>query len=323
MPEPGENIYSWSTTALDNGTADSAIAWPEGQTRASVNNSARGMMAALAKDRNLQNGTIVTTGTANAQAFASGALVPYTTVPTGMRVLLKIGAALTNTAAVTLNMDGIGAVAIKTKKGFDLSSGELYAGTYVEFVYNGTNWILLREPAELVLVAPPVIIITPVPAVEFTEGIDDSYEAYLFTLTDIVAGTDSVNLSMQVSEDEGVTWKAGATDYVYAINVGLDNATSGQFGATYSAVNWTNASVSSDPTKALSGTLRMFKPAGTTAYKKFQYDSIFFGSGGRFGRWVGGGAYKGTTNAINGVKFLMSSGDIASGEIRLYGLTGA
>src|SRR5262245_29547669 len=113
---PGENITDWSVTAANNGSADSLINWREGQTRASVNNSARGMMAALAKDRNLKNGSITTAGTANAQTFISG--VGYTgTVPTGLRVLLKIGPGLTNDDVVTINMDGIGAKSVKNLHG--------------------------------------------------------------------------------------------------------------------------------------------------------------------------------------------------------------
>src|SRR5262245_24121946 len=97
---PGENLMDWSVTAANNGTADSLIAWPEHQARASVNDSARSMMAAHAKSRDLNNGSITTSGAANAQTFTSG--IGYTgVVPTGLRVLLKIG--FTNTDAATLN----------------------------------------------------------------------------------------------------------------------------------------------------------------------------------------------------------------------------
>jgi len=139
---PGENIQDWSTAAANNGTADSAINWAEGQPRNTVNNSARSMMAAIAKDRNLQNSSIVTGGSANAQTFFSG--LNYTApIPTGLRVLLKIGPSLTNTAAVTLEMDGLGPVAIKDQLGADLAAGAIVADTRVEFIYSGTNWILL------------------------------------------------------------------------------------------------------------------------------------------------------------------------------------
>src|SRR5262245_63226745 len=145
MPSPGEDYQSWSVTATSNGNADPLINWQEHQTRASVNNSSRSQMAAHAKNRNLLNGSIVTTGTANAQAFLSG--LTYTSIPTGLIVKLKIGSGLTNDASATLNMDGIGAVLIKTDTGDNLKGGELIANAYTDFLYNGTNWIFLYSRA--------------------------------------------------------------------------------------------------------------------------------------------------------------------------------
>jgi hypothetical protein len=141
MPSPGEDIQSWSVTAADNGSADPLINWVEGQTRASVNNSSRSEMAAHAKHRNLLNGSIVTTGTGNAQAFLSG--LNYTSAPTGLTARLKVGGGLTNDASITLNMDGIGDVLVKTATGDNLKGGEFVADGYVDLLYNGTNWVFL------------------------------------------------------------------------------------------------------------------------------------------------------------------------------------
>src|SRR5262245_42814970 len=138
---PGEDYQSWSPTAASNGNIDALINWQEGQTRASVNNSSRSELAAHAKNRNLLNGSIVTTGTVNAQAFLSG--VTYTTVPTGLIVKLRVGSGLTNTGSMTLNMDGIGAVLVKLSNGVNLMGGEVPANCYVDLLYNGTNWIYL------------------------------------------------------------------------------------------------------------------------------------------------------------------------------------
>lgn len=148
MPSPGEDYQSWLVNAVNNGNADPLINWVEFQTRASVNNSSRSELAAHAKNRNLLNGSIVTTGAPNAQAFISG--VGYTSIPTGLQVKLKIGSGLTNTSSTTLNMDGIGDVLIKTA--FDdrvLLGRELIAGSYADLMYNGTNWIFLYSHAFL------------------------------------------------------------------------------------------------------------------------------------------------------------------------------
>lgn len=134
---PGEDYQSWSVTAADNANSDTSINWQEGQARASVNNSSRSELAAHAKNRNLLNGSIVTGGSPNAQTFT--APVPYTVVPTGLRVLLKIG--VTNTGPATLNMNGIGDVVIKDYMSRDLVAGVLHGDTYAEFIYNGTYWV--------------------------------------------------------------------------------------------------------------------------------------------------------------------------------------
>src|SRR5262245_3890390 len=138
---PGEDYQSWSVTAASHDNIDSLINWQQRQTRDSVNDSSRSELAAHAKNRNLLNGSIVTTGTANAQAFLSG--VTYTSVPTGLLARLKVGPGLTNTGQMTLNMDGIRAVAVKTADGIDALGGEFTADGYVDLLYNGTNWIFL------------------------------------------------------------------------------------------------------------------------------------------------------------------------------------
>lgn len=137
----GEDIQSWSKTAANNGTADTSIDWQEHQQRKTVNNSARSEMAAHAKNRDLQNGSIVTTGTANAQAFLSG--VGYTAMPPRLLVKLKVGVGLTNNGVMTLNMDGLGAIEVKTDNGDRMRGSEFIAGGYVDLLWDGTNWIFL------------------------------------------------------------------------------------------------------------------------------------------------------------------------------------
>ena len=139
---PGEDIQSWSITAINNGTADPLCNWVEGQARASVNDSARSVMAALAKWRDLRNGSITTGGTPNAQTFTEP--VGYTSVPTGLRVTLRIGPGLTNTGSVSLNMNGTGAVVVGKPQGGTLAPGDLVAFAYCDFIHNGVNWVLLQ-----------------------------------------------------------------------------------------------------------------------------------------------------------------------------------
>src|SRR5215471_11115730 len=150
MPSPGEDYQAWSKTAADNGTADPTIDWHEGQTRASVNNSSRSELAAHAKNRDLLNGSIVTTGTPNVQNFLSG--VSYTAMPLRLVCRLKVGGGLTNTGPMSLNMDGTGTIQVVTMAGAALRGGEFVDGQFVDLVYNGANWVLLNT-----VIANPIL----------------------------------------------------------------------------------------------------------------------------------------------------------------------
>lgn len=137
---PGEDIYAWSVTAATNGNADTSINFAEGQPRASVNNSARAMMAAIAKFRNQVSGAIGTTGTPNAQSFNSGN--SYTSIPLNFRIQLFNGTGGQNTGPMTLDMDGIGPVGVVDTTYQPLIGEEFPAGNNAEFRYNGTTWTL-------------------------------------------------------------------------------------------------------------------------------------------------------------------------------------
>lgn len=60
---------------------------------------------------------------------------------TGMHVFFKANTA--NTGAATLNVNGLGAVAIKKHKDVDVQTGDIKASQINLVVYDGTNWQLL------------------------------------------------------------------------------------------------------------------------------------------------------------------------------------
>ena len=73
--------------------------------------------------------------------------------------------------------------------------------------------------------------------------------------------------------------------------------------------------------ESASGYLHLFEPSNTTFVKHFIGDTNYyqnFGKTGSFGIHYSG--YCNTTAAIDGVQFAMSSGNIDSGTIKLYGI---
>lgn len=136
----------WDTSAANNDDADATINWLEGMSPASVNNSARAMMAALAVWRDLINYGTVSAGTVGGSANA----ITLTCSPTvlartaGRRYLFKYTSTGT-TGAVTLVVDGLTSGAIQYEAAA-LVSGDIATGDWVLVVDDGTNFQLLTPP---------------------------------------------------------------------------------------------------------------------------------------------------------------------------------
>ncbi|RMD93745.1 MAG: hypothetical protein D6811_04300, partial [Alphaproteobacteria bacterium] len=77
------------------------------------------------------------TDTGVADAYAVAMQKTATAYTDGMSFTMKVGN--TNTGACTVNVDGIGAKAIKLPNGTDPQAGDLTAGDYVDLVYDATN----------------------------------------------------------------------------------------------------------------------------------------------------------------------------------------
>lgn len=143
------SIYDWSSTASSNATADSGINWQEGQAPSTVNDSARTMMKRLKDFITDIGGSIVAGGTANAVTLT--AATGFTAYADGLVVAFKAGA--DNTGAVTVNVNSIGAKAIRkfTQDGeAALGAGDLQEdGVYILQYSADANaaaggWLLLN-----------------------------------------------------------------------------------------------------------------------------------------------------------------------------------
>lgn len=130
-------VQTWSKTASSNASADSSVNWREGQAPSSVNDSARGLMAAVAKWRDDISGVLATDGSSTAytvtsnQGFASlsamdGAVVAFTPHAT-------------NGASPTLSVDGLTAKPLRAASGVDLQTNVLLEGTPYVALYNNAN----------------------------------------------------------------------------------------------------------------------------------------------------------------------------------------
>ncbi len=130
-------FYKWSHTAASNATSDPSINWQEGQAPSSVNDSARAMMASVAKHRDDIAGAIITGGTSTAYTVSS-----YEAFDTLARLggqIIAFTPHVTNGATATLNVDSLGPKPLRSSPATELPAGTLIQGTPYLALYNNSD----------------------------------------------------------------------------------------------------------------------------------------------------------------------------------------
>jgi len=160
----------------------------------------------------------------------------------------------------------------------------------------------------------------------FTSGIDSTYKEYVFKFINIHPASDNVNFQFNLSVDGGSNYNVTKTTTTFFAN-GTESGSGAQLaysaggdlaqGTGYQNLNDTGGNGNDE---ALSGTLNLFDPSNTTFVKHFiSRTDVYWSSNGNIDWYVGG--YGNTTSAVNAIDFKMSSGNIDSGVIKLYGVS--
>jgi hypothetical protein len=156
-------------------------------------------------------------------------------------------------------------------------------------------------------------------SLNYTSCISSTYDTYQIEIVNLIPGTNNVNLLMRMSTDGGATYDSGA-------NYGWDRQF---FGNGSSGGGNTNSGDSSIQVQAalvttanwsMNGTIKLYNPGGSIFKMMSGYFVTRENANGVISGWAMFGIYNVTT-AVNAFQFLTSSGNIASGTIRCYGLS--
>ncbi|MDE2098063.1 MAG: hypothetical protein KGL39_12490 [Patescibacteria group bacterium] len=158
--------------------------------------------------------------------------------------------------------------------------------------------------------------------------ITSTYTTYLFVFTNIVPVSDGAQLQMQITENAS-TFQT--TNYVSAVMTTTMNTagitlvyndnTNGTSAYVLSGVNGVTFGVSNTAGYGYSGVAWLYNPNSST--RKIVTGDVSYKNGAGAGAVVWahpGGYYDADSNVINGVKFLMSTGNISAGSVVIYGL---
>jgi len=161
--------------------------------------------------------------------------------------------------------------------------------------------------------------------ISFTTGLDSTYDAYEFHFINVRPASTS-NFTFNLSTDSGSNYNVtkttttfesfqneAGTDAVLSYNTALDLAQSTSFQTIAQGVG-------NGADECVSGTFTLFNPSSTTYVKHFISNVNAYYQGGAYSINTYMAGYGNTTSACNSIRFQMSSGNIADGVFKLYGL---
>lgn len=160
-------------------------------------------------------------------------------------------------------------------------------------------------------------------SLDFTTCISSTYDEYQIEFVNVVPETDAVDLWMRMSTDGGSTYDSGS-NYFFS-GFGFNNTGSSVLGvgsaAKTTAIKFQNAAnIDNSADYGVVGSGRLFSPGSSSLRKYFQYRVTYLDNTAAVLQNLDGTGIYDSATAVNAFQFLMSSGNIASGTIRVYGV---
>ena len=167
-------------------------------------------------------------------------------------------------------------------------------------------------------------------SVEFVDGsggvvLDSTYPIYKFELINMHPASDDQNFRINFSADGGSNYNVTKTTTGFIAEHGENGSGASLSYNTFldlaqsTGVQSIGYNVGNGNDECLSGTLHLFNPSSTTFVKHFIVKTnVYDNSDVTRNVFVAG--YCNTTSAVDSIKFTMSSGNIDSGTIKLYGI---
>jgi hypothetical protein len=163
-------------------------------------------------------------------------------------------------------------------------------------------------------------------ASNFTSSIDSTYKLYIFKFYDVRGASDGANFTVGFSINSGSDYDAVnlTTTCFRAEHTEDDATTSFAYIAAKDIANTTGFQTITDQIdtdvgdQSAAGELYLFNPSSTTYVKHFYSRASSYGDA-LAGAWHAGG-YVNNTNDVDAVSFKMSTGNIATSVIKMYGV---
>ena len=166
-------------------------------------------------------------------------------------------------------------------------------------------------------------------SLDFTSGIDSTYNEYQFYYVNIHLQSDGERLQIQFNASGGSGFNENMTTTSFMASHGEDDsggaiAYQGDFSMDQAGTDARDqplgVGIGADADQSISGVLTLYDPSSTTYVKHFVARSVHPQNGDE-ARDMHVAGYINTTSAIDEISFRTSSGNIDAGTIKMFGVS--
>ena len=154
--------------------------------------------------------------------------------------------------------------------------------------------------------------------------LDNTYSTYIFKFINIHPSVNNAHFLFQGSVDTGSNYGVAITSSAFSTEHNeADSSTDLSYQTSVDLAQSTNfqritSSGSHNNDDCSVGILHLFEPSSTTFVKHFMINGNTVADAYTVGTFIAG--YFNSTSAIDAIQFKMASGNIDSGQIKLYGI---
>jgi hypothetical protein len=162
--------------------------------------------------------------------------------------------------------------------------------------------------------------------IDFTSGIDSTYDSYVFKFINMHPATNNVQFTFQADTGTNTNYNQTITSTTFETFHREDDANSSLSYRTPAdqaqgtSFQYLSEGMGNDNDNNLSGTLQIFNPSSDTFVKHF-ISTVNFVYLSNYGNNFFSAGYFNTTTALTRFRFKYSSGNIDAGTIKMYGVT--
>ena len=188
--------------------------------------------------------------------------------------------------------------------------------------YNGSAWVQLSSSSSgggMTLIATQTASADS--TIDFANNLDSTYEAYVVVFSGTIPATDGARFQLRIGTGGTPTYQSGASDYSWSTDYTVPGAASGGAVASDAEIELigTALTVGNATGEHVAGRVFIHSPSDTNLHTYVEAQIV--GKNTASGLFIANtaGSYNATT-AVTSLRFLFSSGNITSGEFKLYGL---